>query len=78
MSDPGSHRSFGEPESEHPIHDGIFGDHPDEIVSDTPEGADPDSVNILRSPVQAEGFRPLRGVGATELGDRQPDGGRRR
>jgi hypothetical protein len=64
--------------SEHPIHDGVFGHHHDESADDTPPGADHDSVNIIGSAVQPERFQPMRNIGDTDQGDRQPDGGRRR
>ncbi|CAM9981356.1 unnamed protein product, partial [Phaeothamnion confervicola] len=62
----------------HPIHDGVFGLHQDEPADDTPPGADHDSVNIMRTGVQPEGFGPIRNLGDTDQGDRQPDGRRRR
>lgn len=64
--------------SEHPIHDGVFGHHHDEAADDTPPGADHDSVNIIGSAIAPEGFGPMRNIGDTDQGDRQPDGGRRR
>ena len=41
-------------------------------------GAIAENVNITRVAVQAEGHLPMRSVGDTDQGDRQPDGGRRR
>lgn len=61
----------------HPIHDAIFGSDPDGMYNDTPEGAIGDNVNIIGTATQPEGFRPMRGVGDTDQGDRQPLGGRR-
>ena len=64
--------------SEHPIHDGVFGHHHDASADDTPPGADHDSVNIIGSAIAPERFGPMRNIGDTDQGDRQPDGGRRR
>lgn len=67
--------------SSHPIHDGIFGHEDDENVEmaeDTPPGADYASVNQVGTSVQPEKFQPIRNLGDTDQGDRQPDNGRRR
>jgi hypothetical protein len=63
---------------DHPIHDAIFGSDPDGFVNDTPPGAIGDNVNIIGTAVQPERNQPMRNVGDTDQGDRQPDGGRRR
>lgn len=63
---------------DHPIHDAIFGMDPDGYVNDTPLGAIGERVNIMGSAVQPERNQPMRGVGDTDQGDRQIDGGRRR
>jgi hypothetical protein len=63
---------------EHPIHDEVFGNDPDGFFNDTPPGAIGDSVNIIGTAVQPERNQPMRGVGDTDQGDRQIDGGRRR
>ncbi len=63
---------------DHPIHDAVFGSDPDGMYNDTPRGAIGENVNIIGTAVQPEGFQPMRGVGDTDQGDRQPDGGRRR
>ena len=67
-------------EKDHPIHDAIFGDgsDPDGYVDDTPDGAIGENVNIVGSAIQPERFQPLRNMGDSDQGDRQPDGGRRR
>ena len=65
-------------ERDHPIHDAIFGSDPDGFVNDTPPGAIGDNVNIIGTAVQPERNQPMRNVGDTDQGDRQPDGGRRR
>lgn len=62
----------------HPIHDAIFGADPDGYVDDTPDGAIGENVNIIGSAVQPERFQPMRNLGDSDQGDRQPDGGRRR
>lgn len=64
--------------SDHPIHDGVFGHRHEESADDTPPGADHDSVNIIGSAIAPEAFQPMRNIGDTDQGDRQPDGGRRR
>lgn len=67
--------------SDHPIHDAVFGDFgqdPDGFVNDTPPGALGERVNILGAGAQAERNQPLRNVGDTDQGDRQPDNDRRR
>jgi len=53
-------------------------DEPHPTVDDTPPYADRASVNLGGTAVQPEGFQPMRNVGDTDQGDRQPDGGRRR
>ncbi len=63
---------------EHPIHDEVFGNDPDGFVNDTPRGAIGERVNIVGSAAQPERNQPMRGVGDTDQGDRQIDGGRRR
>lgn len=65
-------------ERDHPIHDQIFGSDPDGFVNDTPPGAIGQNVNIIGTAVQPERNQPMRNVGDTDQGDRQPDGGRRR
>lgn len=63
---------------EHPIHDEVFGTDPDGYVNDTPRGAIGERVNVMGSAAQPERNQPMRGVGDTDQGDRQVDGGRRR
>jgi len=63
---------------DHPIHDAIFGSDPDGFYNDTPPGAIGENVNQIGIAVQPEGFQPMRNVGDTDQGDRQPLGGRRR
>jgi hypothetical protein len=69
---------------DHPIHDSvfgpdkIFGSDPDGFVNDTPRGAIGERVNIIGIAAAPEGYQPMRTVGDTDQGDRQPDGGRRR
>ena len=60
------------------IHEEVFGEDDDAMVDDTPEGAGRRAVNPVGTAVQPERFQPMRGVGDTDQGDRQPDGGRRR
>lgn len=62
----------------HPIHDEIFGSDPDGFYNDTPPGAIGENVNQIGIAVQPEGFQPMRNVGDTDQGDRQPLGDRRR
>jgi hypothetical protein len=62
----------------HPIHDEIFGNDPDGFVNDTPPGAIGERVNIIGIAAQPERNLPMRGVGDTDQGDRQPEGDRRR
>jgi len=62
----------------HPIHNEVFGNDPDGFVNTTPPGAIGDRVNIVGTAVQPERNEPMRGVGDSDQGDRQPDGGRRR
>jgi len=65
-------------DAEHPIHDEVFGNDPDGFVNTTPRGAIGERVNIVGAAVQPERNQPMRGVGDSDQGDRQPDGGRRR
>jgi len=74
----GGGRPFGELSDDHPIHDGVFGNRHEEAADDTPPGADHDSVNIIGAPAQPERNQPMRSLGHSDHGDRQPDGGRRR
>lgn len=53
-------------------------DEPHPSIDDTPPYADRASVNLGGTAAQPEGFQPMRSVGHTDQGDRQPDGGRRR
>jgi hypothetical protein len=62
----------------HPIHDEVFGVDPDGFVNDTPPGAIGDNVNIIGTAVQPEQNQPMRNLGDSDQGDRQPDGSRRR
>jgi len=65
----------------HPIHDAVFGadfgDDPDGQYNDTPPGAIGENVNLTGTAVEPGGFGPMRGVGDTDLADRQPLGNRR-
>jgi hypothetical protein len=60
------------------IHEQVFGEDDEALVDDTPPGASRRDVNPIGVAVQPERFQPMRGVGDTDQGDRQPDGGRRR
>ena len=60
------------------IHEQVFGEDDEAMVDDTPPGAGRRAVNQIGTAVQPEEFQPMRGVGDTDQGDRQPDGGRRR
>jgi hypothetical protein len=60
------------------LHERVFGEDDEAMVDDTPPGAGRREVNQIGTAVQPEEFQPMRGVGDTDQGDRQPDGGRRR
>ena len=60
------------------LHEQVFGEDEEAMVDDTPPGAGRRAVNQIGTAVQPEEFRPMRNVGDTDQGDRQPDGGRRR
>ncbi|HEY7800047.1 MAG TPA: hypothetical protein VIA80_14855 [Hyphomonadaceae bacterium] len=60
------------------VHQQVFGRDAEKAYDDTPPGAGHREVNPIGTAVQPEGFSPMRGVGDTDQGDRQPDGGRRR
>ncbi len=63
----------------HPIHDSVFDDgSPVPDFDDTPPGAARGAVNLGGTAVQPEDHQPMRHLGDTDQGDRQPDGGRRR
>lgn len=70
--------------SAHPIHDAIFGDDifdddaADTEIDDTPPYTSRGLVNIGGVASAPEGFDPMRQLGDTDQGDRQPDGRRRR
>ena len=61
----------------HPIHDEVFGADPDGMYNDTPHGAIEENVNLIGTAAQPEKFQPMRNLGDTDQGDRQPMGGRR-
>jgi hypothetical protein len=60
------------------IHEKVFGRDSEKAYDDTPPGAGHRQVNPIGTAVQPEGFQPMRNVGDSDQGDRQPDGGRRR
>jgi hypothetical protein len=60
------------------FHEQVFGQDEEAEVDDTPPGAGRREVNIIGTAVQPEKNQPMRNVGDTDQGDRQPDGGRRR
>ena len=60
------------------IHEKVFGHDGEKAYDDTPPGAGHRAVNPVGTAVQPEGNQPMRNVGDTDQGDRQPDGGRRR
>jgi hypothetical protein len=60
----------------HPIHDAIFGDN-DDLMDDTPRGADHDSVRLRGAASQPGRNQPMRALGDTDSSDRQPLGDRR-
>jgi hypothetical protein len=60
------------------FHQQVFGTDEEADVDDTPPGAGRREVNPIGTAVQPEGNRPMRHLGDTDQGDRQPDGGRRR
>lgn len=70
-----NHADFNE---HHPIHDEVFGADPDGFYNDTPPGAIGENVNYVGIAAQPERNQPMRNVGDSDQGDRQPDGGRRR
>ena len=74
IEDHASEKRSGDPS----IHEEVFGEDDDAMVDDTPPGAGRRAVNPIGTAVQPEGFQPMRNVGDTDQGDRQPDGGRRR
>jgi hypothetical protein len=72
-------------EKPHPIHDSIFGDDdlfgddsPETEIDDTPPFTSRGLVNAGNIAAAPEGFGPMRQLGDTDQGDRQPLGGRRR
>ncbi len=68
-------------DANHPIHDAVFGDEfgrdPDGFYNDTPRGAIAENVNSIGIAVQPERNQPMRHMGDTDQGDRQPLGQRR-
>ena len=60
------------------VHEKVFGRDSEQDYDDTPPGAGHREVNIIGTAVQPEEDAPMRQVGKTDQGDRQPDGGRRR
>lgn len=62
----------------HPLHDEVFGKDPEGGYKVTPPGAIGENVNYIGTAVQPEGNQPMRNVGDSDQGDRQPIGGRRR
>jgi hypothetical protein len=56
----------------------VFGANPNGTFNDTPRGAIGENVNYVGTAVQPEGNQPMRNLGDTDQGDRQPVGGRRR
>ena len=75
---PRRHDGPDEEHQQHPLHDQIFGSDPDGFVNDTPPGAIGENVNIGRVGSEPDRNQPIRSLGDTDQGDRQPDGGRRR
>lgn len=53
-------------------------DEPRPEIDDTPPYTDRREVNLGGTAAQPKRFQPMRNVGDTDQGDRQPDGGRRR
>jgi hypothetical protein len=62
----------------HPLHDEVFGKDPNGLYNDTPKGAIGENVNYVGTAVQPEGNQPMRNLGDSDQGDRQPMGGPRR
>lgn len=62
----------------HPLHDEVFGKSPEGSYDDTPPGAIGENVNYVGTAAQPEGNDPMRNLGDSDQGDRQPGGGRRR
>jgi hypothetical protein len=60
------------------VHEKVFGRDSEKAYDDTPPGAGHRAVNPIGTAVQPEGNQPMRNLGDTDQGDRQPDGGRRR
>ena len=64
--------------SETPVHDSLFGD--EELRAEDPihPGVDPRPARQPGTAVQPPAHQPIRNVGDTDHGDRQPTGGPRR
>lgn len=68
-------------DTNHPIHDSIFGDDryglaPDVTIAPTRRATAANTMPATSA--QPEGFQPMRDVGDTDQVDRQPDGSLRR
>jgi hypothetical protein len=74
LDDHATEKRSGDPS----VHEQVFGQDDDAAVDDTPPGAIARNVNIVGTAVQPEKNAPMRNLGDTDQGDRQPDGGRRR
>lgn len=66
------------PMQDNPVHDSVFGD--DELLAedDIHPGLDPRPATRPGTAVQPDSHQPMRNVGDTDQGDRQPEGGPRR
>jgi hypothetical protein len=64
-------------ETQHPIHDSVFGDDPHGLLTDTEQDGY-DNFRMHGTSVQPEGFQPMLSTGETDQHRRQPDGGRQR
>jgi hypothetical protein len=76
--------SGGAPMQDNPVHESVFGDddtlaEDDFLAEDSVHpGPDPRPGTRPGTAVQPEQNQPMRNVGDTEQGDRQPEGGPRR
>lgn len=65
-------------DTNHPIHDAVFGDDRYGLPPQDVRNPARDSHTMPQTSAQPEGFQPMRDVGDTDQVDRQPDGSLRR
>lgn|SRR5690606_19536273 len=68
----------GSAPQDNPIHESVFGEEELRAEDDIHPGVNPSPAEQPGTAVQPAGNRPMRNVGDTEQGDRQPEGGPRR